>query len=60
MTGKTIWAGLQSVWHNYTDGFHGGLMLKIVWLLLGLPIEIIKHLFIYTVVFFMLIFNCLC
>ncbi|QSF43606.1 MULTISPECIES: hypothetical protein [Paenibacillus] len=57
LTGKIIWSGLKSVWADYIQGFQEGLKLKIVWLILGIPLEIIKNFFKYFILFFLMIIN---
>ncbi|WP_054941483.1 hypothetical protein [Paenibacillus ihuae] len=57
LTGKIIWSGLKSVWLDYIQGFQEDLMLKMVWLILGIPLEIIKNFFIFFILFFIMIFK---
>ncbi|OBZ18894.1 hypothetical protein A8L34_04920 [Bacillus sp. FJAT-27264] len=57
ITGRTIWAGLKSIWADYSDGFPEGIFKKILWLIFGILIEAIKYFFIYLIMFFMFIYK---
>lgn len=56
LTGELVWHNFAHAWTDYTD-FPRNLLMKLVWLVFGYPIEFVKWFFILIAAYFVMIFK---
>jgi|GEM_PF-2986567 hypothetical protein len=56
LSGEVIWNSIKNVWKDYTD-FPDNFLFKIIWLFVGIPIEIIKWLLLMIPVFLVALYQ---
>ncbi|OKP88378.1 hypothetical protein A3844_08395 [Paenibacillus helianthi] len=55
--GKMIWAWLNESGHDYYSNFPDNFLLKIVWLIIGIPIEVVLNFFLFFLISLIIIYK---
>lgn len=56
LSGELIWQGLKMAWNDYKD-FPDNILMKVVWAVAGIVIELVKWFFIMLAAFFVMIYK---